>query len=105
MSANTLNLVDLVDFGLPLVDNIVVCSVCFAAQQCPPPSNSVKVRFCLAEWPARKCSACCRCRTCVAYQVAYQELCRYELMMELAVFNYMELPVGFFELYSSMDLE
>ena len=98
MSANDLNAIE---FGLPPVYNIVVCSVCFAAQQCPPPSNSVKVRFCLAEWPARKCSACCRCRTCVAYA----SLCKYGLMMEMAVFNYMELPVGFFELYCSMDLE
>ena len=101
MSANTLNLVDLVDFGLPPVDNIVVCSVCGVAQQCPPPINSGKLRFCLAEWPARKRSACCRCRTCRAYE----SLCRYELMMEMAVSCYMELPVGFFELYCSMDLE
>ncbi len=109
MSAEYLTLADLVDFGLPLVDNIVVCSICGLAQQCPPPSNSVKIRFCLAEWPARKCGACCSCPTCKAYVDRRRDelmmLRRYELMMQEAVDRYMELPVGFFDMYCSMDLE
>ena len=102
-------------YNLNLQDpvNIVVCSVCFISQEVPPPCNSVKVRFCLGEWtPAGgiyngpKCEVCCSCRTCTyAYLAKYVDGCTYELMMEMAVFNYMELPVGFFELYCSMDLE
>ena len=109
MSAEYLTLADLVDFGLPLVDNIIVCSICGLAQQCPPPSNSVKIRFCLAEWPACKCDACCSCHTCRVYVAARRYelmmLRRYELMMQEAVDRYMELPVGFFDMYCSMDLE
>ena len=105
-SAEYLTLADLV---VPPVDNIIACSECGVAQQCPPPSNSVKIRFCLAEWPARKCDACCSCHTCKVYESARRYelmmLRRYELMMQEAVNRYMELPVGFFELYCSMDLE
>ena len=94
---------------VPPVHNIIVCNACGLAQQCPPPSNSVKIRFCLAEWPARKCDACCSCHTCKVYVSARRYelmmLRRYELMMQEAVDRYMELPVGFFDMYSSMDLE
>ena len=99
----------LADLVAPPVYNIIACSACAVAQQCPPPSNSVKIRFCLAEWPACKCDACCSCHTCKVYVAARRYelmmLRRYELMMQEAVNRYMELPVGFFELYCSMDLE
>ena len=99
----------LADLVVPPVYNIIACSACGVAQQCRPPSNSVKIRFCLAEWPACKCDACCSCHTCKVYVAARRYelmmLRRYELMMQEAVNRYMELPVGFFELYCSMDLE
>jgi hypothetical protein len=99
----------LADLVVRPVHNIIVCNACGLAQQCPPPSNSVKIRFCLAEWPARKCDACCSCHTCKVYVSArryeFMMLRRYELMMQEAVDRYMELPVGFFNMYSSMDLE
>ena len=105
-SVEYLSLADLV---VPPVDNIITCSACGVAQQCPPPSNSVKIRFCLAEWPACKCDACCSCHTCKVYVAArryeLKMLRRYNAMMQEAVNRYMELPVGFFELYCSMDLE
>ena len=53
-----------------------------------------------------KCDACCNCRACTyAYLAQYVDGCIYELMMDMAVFNYTEMPVGVFEFLCGMDLE
>ena len=86
-------------------DHILICSVCDIAQECPPRSNSVKVRFCLGEWPAIKCEACCNCRMCTVIKInKFLDSCTYDQMMVAAVSSYMSMPVGDFDFLCSMEL-
>ena len=86
--------------------NMLVCSVCNIYQECPPPSNSVEVPSCLPDWPAMKCEACCSYRTCIsAYTIKVVEARTYEVMMDMAVYNYLKITVEQFDVLCSMDLE
>ena len=89
--------------------NVLTCTICLESQECPPPCNSVKVRFCIMEYsfPAvgMKCEACCCCRTCThAYLDKCLDSCTYALMMKMAVYSYTEMPVRVFDFLCSYDL-
>ena len=99
MSAHMYNL------NAPEPENILICSICYNFQEVPPPSNSVKVRFCLMDWPYLKCEACCRCRICkYACWVKLLDTFAYGFMMNLAVHNYLNLLDDDFEGACSIDL-
>ena len=55
------------------VGQYIECTICFIRQDIPPQSNSScsSVRFCLSDWPFRKCGLCCKCSKCVSWAVVY----------------------------------
>ena len=55
------------------VGQYIECTICLIRQDIPPQSNSScsSVRFCLSDWPFRKCGLCCKCSKCVSWAVVY----------------------------------
>ena len=95
---------------------ILVCSACTNSQEeCPACGVARKgsaVRFCLAEWPARKCEACCSCIVCIASYAQWPAkvvdasfTLSHADMMHMAVLNYLHLPVRQFDVLCSMDFD
>ena len=49
-----------------VANNHMQCDLCLRIQAVPPPRDSADiVRFCLAEWPQRRCMYCCSCMKCM----------------------------------------
>ena len=83
-----------------------VCSVCIIFQECLSLINSVEVRFCFVVRPAIMCEACCSCRTCIyACIIKIVEACTYKEVMDMAVHNYLVMPVEQLDRLYSKDLE
>ena len=90
----------------PEPENILICGMCYNPQEAPPPSNSVKVRFCSAEGPPLKREACCSCRICrYACWIKLLDTFAYEFMMNLAVNNFINMHDDDFAGACSIDLD